>query len=100
MVASLRSASLIKSMDRLQDASEISARRSEVADIYPACMIGSRALALVGIRTRHGIVTLSEIGPIWTIDRQHKSLTSHPLKSAVVGKFQSIRLNVTMPALT
>ena len=44
-----------------------------------------------------GVVTLSEIGPIWTIDRQDKSLKSHPLKSAAVGKFQSNRLNVTTP---
>jgi len=31
---------LIKSMDRLRDASEFRAGRSEVADIYPACLIG------------------------------------------------------------
>jgi len=44
-----------------------------------------------------GIVTLSEIGPIWTIDRQAKPLKPHASQSAVVGKFQSIRLNVTTP---
>ena len=44
-----------------------------------------------------GVVTLSQIGPIWTIDRQDKSLKSHAVKSAAVGKFQSIRLNVTTP---
>ena len=44
-----------------------------------------------------GVVTLSEIRPIWTIDRQDKSLKSHPLNSAAVGKFQSNRLNVTTP---
>jgi len=44
-----------------------------------------------------GIVTLSEIVPIWTTDRQAKPLKSHASKSAVVGKFQSIRLNVTTP---
>ena len=48
-------------------------------------------------KARWGIVTLSEIGPIWTIDRQDKSLKSHASKSAAVGKFQSIRLNVTTP---
>ena len=26
---------------------------SEVADMYPACLIGSRVVALMGIRTRH-----------------------------------------------
>ena len=26
---------------------------SEVADMYPACLIGSRAVAVMGIRTRH-----------------------------------------------
>ena len=26
---------------------------AEVADIYPACLIGSRAVALMGIRTLH-----------------------------------------------
>jgi hypothetical protein len=44
---------LIKSMDRLRDASEFRAGRSEVANIYPAFWIGSRAVALMGIRTRH-----------------------------------------------
>ena len=43
---------LIKSMNRLRDASEFRAGRSEVADIYPAFWIGSRAVALMGIRTR------------------------------------------------
>ena len=38
-------------MDRLRDASEFRAWRSEVADLYPACLIGSRAVALMGIRT-------------------------------------------------
>ena len=28
-------------------------RVSEVADMYPACLIGTRAVALMGIRTRH-----------------------------------------------
>jgi hypothetical protein len=46
---------------------------------------------------RQGIVRLSEIGPMWTIDRQDKLLKSHQLKSAAVGKFQSNRLNMTMP---
>jgi hypothetical protein len=26
---------------------------SEVADMYPACLIGTRAVAMMGIRTRH-----------------------------------------------
>ena len=50
-------------------------------------------------RKMNGIVTLSEFGPIWTTDRQAKPLKSHASKSAVVGKFQSIRLNVTTPTL-
>ena len=50
------------------------------------------------VQSRRGIVTLSEIGPIWTIDRQAKPLKSHASKSAAVGKFQSIRLNVTTPS--
>ena len=43
---------LARSMDRLRDASEFCVWRSEVADTYPACLIGSRAVALMGIRTR------------------------------------------------
>jgi hypothetical protein len=49
-------------------------------------------------KARWGIVTLSEIGPIWTIDRQDKSLKPYALKSAAVSKFQSNRLNVTTPS--
>ena len=45
----------------------------------------------------YGIVTLSEMGPIWTFNRQARPLKSHASKSAAVGKFQSIRLNVTTP---
>ena len=47
--------------------------------------------------TGQGIVTLSEIGPIWTIGRQDKSMKLNALKSSAVGKFQSNRLNVTTP---
>jgi len=36
-------------MDRLPFASEVVL--SEVADMYPACLIGARAVALMGIRT-------------------------------------------------
>jgi hypothetical protein len=28
-------------------------RMSDVADMYPACLLGSRAVAMMGIRTRH-----------------------------------------------
>ena len=49
-------------------------------------------------RSSTGIVTLSEIGPIWTTDRQDKSLKLNALKSSSVGKFQSNRLNVTTPS--
>jgi len=46
---------------------------------------------LVGKSDNHnvaGIVTLSEIVPIWTTYRQAKPLKSNASKSAVVGKFQ------------
>jgi hypothetical protein len=39
-------------MDRLRFANEM-CRISEVADMYPAYLIGSRAVAMMGIRTRH-----------------------------------------------
>jgi hypothetical protein len=29
---------------------------AEVADMYPACLIGSRAVALMGIRTHLGLI--------------------------------------------
>jgi len=44
-----------------------------------------------------GVVTLSDIGQRWTIDQQAKPLKYRMSKSALVGKFQSIGLNVTMP---
>ena len=37
-----------------------------------------------------GVVTLSEIGPIWTISQQAKSLKSIASILAVVGKFRSV----------
>ena len=37
-----------------------------------------------------GVVTLSEIGPIWTINQQAKSLKSIASTLAVVGKFRSV----------
>jgi hypothetical protein len=40
---------------------------------------------------------LSDIGQRWTIDQQAKPLKYRMSKSAPVGKFQSIGLNVTMP---
>ena len=40
-------------MDRLRNASENLCKDLEVANLYPACWIGSRAVALMGIRTRH-----------------------------------------------
>ena len=32
-------------------------RISEVADMYPACLIGARAVVLMGIRTRRGLIS-------------------------------------------
>ena len=37
-----------------------------------------------------GIVTLSEIGPIWTINQRAKSLEFLASTLAVVGKFRSV----------
>jgi hypothetical protein len=37
-----------------------------------------------------GVVTLSEIGPIWTINQQAKSLKFLASTSAIVGKFRSV----------
>jgi hypothetical protein len=37
-----------------------------------------------------GVVTLSEIGPIWTISQQAKSLKSLASTLAIVGKFRSV----------
>jgi hypothetical protein len=37
-----------------------------------------------------GVVTLSEIGPVWTINQQAKSLKSLAATLAVVGKFRSV----------
>jgi hypothetical protein len=37
--------------------------------------------------SRAGVVTLSEIGPIWTINQQAKSLKSLASTLAIVGKF-------------
>jgi hypothetical protein len=39
---------------------------------------------------RKGVVTLSEIGPIWTISQQAKSLKSLASTLAIVGKFRSV----------
>ena len=39
---------------------------------------------------RNGVVTLSEIGPIWTINQQAKSLNSLASTLAIVGKFRSV----------
>jgi hypothetical protein len=44
-----------------------------------------------------GIVTLSEIGPVWTINQQAKSLKSLAPILVVVPKFRSVGLNVTTP---
>jgi hypothetical protein len=33
---------------------------ADVADMYPACLIGSRAVALMGVRTRFGLIS----GPV------------------------------------
>jgi hypothetical protein len=44
-----------------------------------------------------GIVTLSEIGPVWTINQQAKSLKSLAPTLVVVPNFRSVGLNVTMP---
>ena len=46
---------------------------------------------------RRGIVTLSEIGPVWTINQQAKSLKSLAPTLVVVPKFRSVGLNVTTP---
>ena len=43
---------MIKSVDLLRDASEYRAGRSEVANIYPAFLIGSRAVVLMGSADR------------------------------------------------
>jgi hypothetical protein len=40
--------------------------------------------------TEGGVVTLSEIGPIWTISQQAKSLKSLASTLAIVGKFRSV----------
>ena len=45
----------------------------------------------------HGVVTLSEIGPVWTINQQAKSLKSLAPTLVVVPKFRSVGLNVTTP---
>jgi|GEM_PF-5372001 len=37
-----------------------------------------------------GVVTLSETGPIWTINQQAKSLKSLASTLAIVGKFRSV----------
>jgi hypothetical protein len=39
---------------------------------------------------RPGVVTLSETGPIWTINQQAKSLKSLASTLAIVGKFRSV----------
>jgi len=49
------------------------------------------------ISNRCGVVTLSEIGPVWTINQQAKSLKSLAPTLAVVAKFRSASLNVTTP---
>jgi hypothetical protein len=41
-------------------------------------------------RTWQGVVTLSETGPIWTINQQAKSLKSLASTLAIVGKFRSV----------
>jgi hypothetical protein len=51
----------------------------------------------VTARGKVGVVTLSEIGPIWTINQQAKCLKSLASTLAVVGKFRSVGLNVTTP---
>jgi len=40
--------------------------------------------------SRQGVVTLSEIAPIWTINQQAKSLKSLASILAIVGKFRSV----------
>jgi len=48
---------------------------------------GGTAVALLGVA---GFVTLSEIGLIWTINQQAKSLKLLSSTLAVVGKFRSV----------
>jgi hypothetical protein len=53
--------------------------------------VGAEAYANFGLeRRRDGVVTLSEIGPIWTINQQAKYLKSLASTLAVVGKFRSV----------
>ena len=42
------------------------------------------------LKALEGVFTLSEIGPIWTIDQQAKSLKSLASTLAIVGKFRSV----------
>jgi hypothetical protein len=42
------------------------------------------------LKDQIGVVTLSEIGPIWTINQQAKSLKSLASTLAIVGKFRSV----------
>jgi hypothetical protein len=45
----------------------------------------------LGFNSRpQGVVTLSETGPIWTINQQAKSLESLTSTLAIVGKFRSV----------
>ena len=55
----------------------------------PATILICKAFSVVE-KALFGVVTLSEIGPIWTINQQAKCLKSLASTLAVVGKFRSI----------
>jgi hypothetical protein len=66
--------------------------RSHILDLE-ADDIAASELAVDG-KIEHGkiagVVTLSEIGQIWTINQQAKSLKSLASTLAIVGKFRSV----------
>ena len=65
---------------------DISSHRSKSVDDIDATGID----LVVTLCAEEGVVTLSEIGPIWTINQQAKSLKSLASTLAIVGKFRSV----------
>jgi hypothetical protein len=59
-------------------------------DQIPVIAVQSSSLATEGLTPKTGFVTLSEIGPIWTINQRAKYLKFLASTLAVVGKFRSV----------
>jgi hypothetical protein len=65
------------------------ARRSDGRTKDKECCSLSKDKECCSLSMREGVVTLTEIGPIWTVNQRAKSLKFLASTLAVVGKFRS-----------